>query len=199
MGSGSFTVGHGLGVAPTLLITKARSNSSSWWTYHTSLGTGSYLALNSTAAAASDYSWGSAPTSTVFTANNNFFTNGYTYVVYAFAPVAGYSSFGSYTGNGSADGPFVYTGFRPRWILWKCTTAAYDWDVYDAVRDPYNAAAARLKPNSSDAEATLSPATFDILSNGFKLRQGYNSSNASGQIYIYFAVAESPFQYARAR
>jgi hypothetical protein len=83
--------------------------------------------------------------------------------------------------------------------MWKCTTAAYDWDVYDAVRDPRNAAAARLKPNSSDAEATLSPATFDILSNGFKLRADYNSSNASSQTFIYAAFAESPFQYARAR
>ena len=199
-GSGTFTVGHGLNVAPSLVICKARNQAFTWIVYHRSAGAGNVLVLNTTAAsAASATVWQNTnPSSTlVYGDVTNWGTANY--VMYSFAPVAGYSSFGSYTGNGSADGPFVYTGFRPRWILWKCTTAAYDWDVYDAVRDPYNAAAARLKPNSSDAEATLSPATFDILSNGFKLRQGYNSSNASGQIYIYFAVAESPFQYARAR
>jgi hypothetical protein len=187
-------------VAPSLVIVKSRSLASEWAVYHAELGATKFLKLNATDAAGtvSAYWNNTAPTSSVFSVGSWSNLAGDN-LAYCFAPVAGYSSFGSYTGNGSADGPFVYTGFRPRWILWKCTTAAYDWDVYDAVRDPYNAAAARLKPNSSDAEATLSPATFDILSNGFKLRQGYNSSNASGQIYIYFAVAESPFQYARAR
>lgn len=203
-GANGGTVGHGLGVAPSLVIVKCRSNADGWVTYHKDLGPTNTLQLQSTNAVQTSDTTAfnsTAPSSTLVTLGNSGRTceSGRTYVAYCFAPVAGYSSFGSYTGNGSADGPFVYTGFRPRWILWKCTTAAYDWDVYDAVRDPYNAAAARLKPNSSDAEATLSPATFDILSNGFKLRQGYNSSNASGQIYIYFAVAESPFQYARAR
>jgi hypothetical protein len=199
MGSGSFTVGHGLGAAPTLLITKARSNSSSWWTYHTSLGTGSYLALNSTAAAASDYSWGSAPTSTVFTANNNFFTNGYTYVVYCFAPVVGYSSFGSYTGNGSTDGPFVYTGFRVKWYLVKQSSASGEnWRIIDATRSPYNVAQDRLLANSSAAEGAQ-PNEVDFLSNGFKFRSSDSAYNGSGATYIYAAFAESPFNYARAR
>jgi hypothetical protein len=197
------TVGHGLGVAPQLIIIKARNNVSGgfWQVYHQAIGNTKYLELNSTSAAGtSSNRWNNTtPSSTVFTLGSDSDLNGsLNYVAYCFAPVAGYSSFGSYTGNGSADGPFVYTGFRPRWIMWKCTTAAYDWDVYDAVRDPRNAAAARLKPNSSDAEATLSPATFDILSN-FKLRADYNSSNASSQTFIYAAFAESPFQYARAR
>ena len=199
-GSGTFTVGHGLNVAPSLVICKARNQAFTWIVYHRSAGAGNVLVLNTTAAsAASATVWQNTnPSSTlVYGDVTNWGTANY--VMYSFAPVAGYSSFGSYTGNGSTDGPFVYTGFRPRWIMWKCTTAAYDWDVYDAVRDPRNAAAARLKPNSSDAEATLSPATFDILSNGFKLRANYNSSNASSQTFIYAAFAEHPFQYARAR
>jgi len=199
-GSGTFTVGHGLNVAPSLVICKARNQAFTWIVYHRSAGAGNVLVLNTTAAsAASATVWQNTnPSSTlVYGDVTNWGTANY--VMYSFAPVAGYSSFGSYTGNGSTDGPFVYTGFRPRWIMWKCTTAAYDWDVYDSVRDPRNAAAARLKPNSSDAEATLSPATFDILSNGFKLRANYNSSNASSQTFIYAAFAEHPFQYARAR
>ncbi len=206
-GASGPTIGHGLGVIPGLVLGKNRSAAIPWYVWHSSFSANQFMKLNSTdAVATSTTTWGNITSSTVqigatgTAVNVSWVVSGtQDFIFYAFAPVAGYSAFGSYTGNGSADGPFVYTGFRPRWILWKCTTAAYDWDVYDAVRDPYNAAAARLKPNSSDAEATLSPATFDILSNGFKLRQGYNSSNASGQTYIYFAVAESPFQYARAR
>jgi hypothetical protein len=188
-----------------MVIVKNRTalSEDNWAVWHDSLGVGNWMYLNLTSSEQTGTSRFNStdPSSSVVTLGNSGDTNrlAHNYVAYCFAPVAGYSSFGSYTGNGSADGPFVYTGFRPRWIMWKCTTAAYDWDVYDAVRDSYNAAAARLKPNSSDAEATLSPATFDILSNGFKLRANYNSSNASGQTFIYAAFAESPFQYARAR
>ena len=199
MGSGSYTVGHGLNTAPSLLITKARSNTSSWWTYHASLGTGSYLALNSTAAAASDYSWGSAPTSTVFTANNNFFTNGYTYVVYAFSPVAGYSSAFSFTGNGSSDGPMVWLGFKPRFLFIKRTDSASHWPLYDTARNPYNVTNSNVWASTSDGEITDAAYSIDILSNGFKLRTSDAARNASGGTYIGFAWAENPFQYARAR
>jgi hypothetical protein len=200
MGSGSYTVGHGLGVAPSLIITKARSSSSSWWTYHQSLGTGQYVALNSTAAAASNYSWGSAPTSTVFTANNNFFTDGLTYVVYCFAPVAGYSSFGSYVGNGSSDGPMVWTGFRPRFLLVRSTGSPRQWGMFDTARFNFNGPnMPTLYANGSDAETTNAENYGDFLSNGFKPRYFNGNWNGSGETYIYACFAESPFPYSRAR
>jgi hypothetical protein len=199
------TIGHGglVDLANGMIIIKNRASATNWRVYHGALGNTKTLFLSTTGTPDTNsvYWNNTLPTSTVYSvgSDDGVNGNGNAMVAFCFSPVSGYSSFGSYTGNGSADGPFVYTGFRPRWIMWKCTTAAYDWDVYDAVRDPRNAAAARLKPNSSDAEATLSPATFDILSNGFKLRADYNSSNASSQTFIYAAFAESPFQYARAR
>jgi hypothetical protein len=189
MGSGSYTVGHGLGVAPSLLITKARSNTSSWWTYHASLGTGSYLALNGTAAAATDYSWGAAPTSTVFTANNNFFTNAYTYVVYAFAPVAGYSSFGSYTGNGSATGPVISgLGFQPYFVMIKASSTTGDWWMYDGARSPSNPRINKLKANTSDAEDTAGE-DVDFQLDGFQIKTSDSGLNQNAATYIYAAFA----------
>jgi hypothetical protein len=106
---------------------------------------------------------------------------------------------GSYVGNGSADGVFVYTGFRPRWVLIKNSSGAYPWQINDATRNPYNLTNLALHPNASDSEATYTSAVMDILSNGFKLRGGDTYVNASANTYIYAAFAESPFQYARAR
>ena len=195
--SGTYTVGHGLNVAPSLLILKGRTFTSNWWVYHASLGSSQYLGLNSTAAASS-LSWGGSPTSSVFTANNSFFTNGQDYVVYCFAPVAGYSSFGSYTGNGSADGPFVYTGFKPRWVMVKITSSTNSWVIVDSERDTYNVVGQRLRADLSNAEDTQD--AVDFVSNGFKIRSSSASAwNDSGQTYIYAAFAENPFQYARAR
>ena len=142
--------------------------------------------------------WNSTtPTSTVFTLGSTYAGAGDT-VAYCFAPVAGYSAFGSYTGNGSTDGPFVYTGFRPRFVLFKRTdsVSSGDWVVYDSARDPYNVCQNYLLPNSSGAEAVF--ANVDYLSNGFKLKST-GSINTSGGTWIYAAFAESPFQYARAR
>ena len=200
--SGAFTVGHGLGVAPAFYIVKSRSNAYSWATYHQSIGNTGRLDLNSTSGTTttSGSAWNNtSPTSSVFSMGTDWAGSGITYVAYCWSEIAGYSRFGSYTGNGSADGTFIYTGFRPKFILWKSTTAAYDWDVYDTSRNQFNAANSRLKPNSSDAEQTLSPPTVDILSNGFKLRESYNSSNASGVGYIYMAFAENPTKFALAR
>ena len=190
MGSGSFTVGHNLNAEPHLLITKSTSNTSSWWTYHKSIGVGSYLNLSSTAAAAGDYSWVTAPTSSVFTANNNFFTNGYDYIVYCFAPVEGYSAMGSYIGNGSADGPFVYTGFKPSWIMIKSTDGAEHWRIVDSTRDPINPADAEIYANTNSGESDSD--LLDILSNGFKIRVNYSGSNSNGHEYVYMAFAEHP-------
>jgi hypothetical protein len=124
-----------------------------------------------------------------------------TYVAYCFAPVVGYSSFGSYTGNGSSDGPFVYTGFRPRWLLIKCSSVAGEsWFVLDSARSAYNVTQDYLVPNSSASESSAYN-IVDFLSNGFKLKTSAAGSafNGSGATYVYAAFAESPFNYARAR
>jgi hypothetical protein len=208
-GSSSKTVGHGLGVTPAMIITKARSTTNNWNTWHTSLSNSaqSYLLLNSGQAVATDVNvWGNtSPTSSVFGvgwASGSVYTNqsGTTYVAYCFTPVAGYSAMGSYTGTGSADGPFIYCGFRPRWLLLKRSDAAgYTWCVWDSTRNSYNFLNLLLQPTVSDAE-TSSAATneFDFLSNGFKCRQG-NYNNVSGGTYIYAAFAENPFKYSLAR
>jgi hypothetical protein len=130
--------------------------------------------------------------------------SGTTYVAYCFAEVAGYSKFGSYTGNDSADGPFVYCGFRPRWIMFKNTTNSGSWVIFDTSRDTYNAEQNYLFPNQSTAENGLGGvvAQVDYLSNGFKMRA--NNANAwmgnqSGSTFIYAAFAENPFNLSRAR
>ena len=204
-GTGSAaTVGHGLGVAPAFFVTKRRDSSSfgNWTVYHSSIGT-QYLELNGTGAAATDSTrWSSAATSTVFNigSGGNVNVSGGTFVAYCFAPVAGYSSFGSYTGNGSAtDGPFVYTGHRSRFILLKKSSSAGGWYIYDTARSTYNAAGVVLQPHDSAAEFDSSAYPFDILSNGFKPRTSDSLSNQSGQTYIWASFAEHPFATARAR
>ena len=201
--SAGATIGHGLGIAPSLIIAKSRTNGSGTWAVYSSvLGRSQYLLLNATDAAGtlSNY-WGTSdPTSTVFgvystTAAAN---NTGDMVAYCFAPVVGYSSFGSYTGNGSTDGPFVYTGFRPRWVLFKNTNSGENWRIMDAARNTYNVANSILYPNLSSSEGS-SAVGFDILSNGFKIRETGSELNASGVTIIYAAFAENPFQYARAR
>ena len=208
-GSAGATVGHGLNVAPQLLINKRRSSTGTtadWAVWHKSVadisGSSYVLFLNTTDAAlsASNRFNSTAPTSSVFTLGNADATNynGGTFVTYCFAPVAGYSSFGSYTGNGSADGPFVALSFRPRWVMVKRTDSTSQWPIVDAGRSPYNEAVLNLSANISDAEYT-GYGNQDFLSNGFKLRTSATNWNASGGTYIYAAFAESPFQYARAR
>ena len=194
--STSATVGHGLGAEPHMIIIKNRDATDEWYVYTKILGNDTRVQLNSTdAALVGTNVWGSTtPTSTVFTVRA-LFDNAH--VAYCFAPVAGYSSFGSYTGNGSSDGPFVFCNFRPRWIMIKRTDAAYGWYMYDTARDTYNIAGKELLANASDAE--VSDSDLDILSNGFKPRRSSLAFNASGGTFIYAAFAESPFQYARAR
>jgi hypothetical protein len=204
-GTNNATVGHGLGVVPSMIILKNRSGAYDWPCYHTSIGSGGYVYLNSTAAKATDANmWKTTPTSTVFTLGTYTENNGSAnnYVAYCFSAVAGYSAFGSYTGNGSADGPFVYLGFRPRFVMMKASSAARGWIMFDTTRDPYNVSQYRLFANTSDAESSGTTANnIDILSNGFKPRLGVNSepSNESGTTYIYMAFAENPFKYANAR
>ena len=200
-GATSSTVGHGLGVAPGLIILKQRDNAANWPVYHSSLGVSSVPLLDSTTAplSLSNY-WGSSVTSTTFgTASNGAYANAFgSIVAYCFAPVVGYSNGFSYTGNGSADGPMVYLGFRPRFIIQKRTDAAGSWLLIDTARDPVNVARNELFANSSAAEYD-NTSLLDVLSNGFKIRATFANMNASGGTYIGFAWAESPFNYSRAR
>jgi len=203
-GSSDATVGHGLGVAPGMIIAKGRTSglygAGQWIVYHSGMGANKYIYLSSTNAAGTNIAGVfDGNSSTVFEVNSGLFPASLDYVAYCWAPVAGYSAFGSYTGNGSTDGPFVYTGFRPRWIMFKRTDTTANWLLIDTARDSYNAAAKHLHPDLSNAEATGSPPWADILSNGFKLRNSYGETNASSGTYIYAAFAESPFNYSRAR
>jgi hypothetical protein len=200
---GGATVGHGLGVEPHLIICKSRSGSTGWLVYHKSLGNTNYLILDATdASAAAAAAWNNTtPTSTVFTIGTGSFvnTNGATQVSYCFAPVAGYSSFGSYTGNGSADGPFVFCNFRPRWVLVKMSSGTSSWQLLDSARSDYNVMDDALFPNLNNAETVASAYNTDFLSNGFKIRDADSFRNGSGSTFIYAAFAEHPFATARAR
>ena len=195
------TIGHGLGVAPNFIIVKSRDYADNWYIYSDQIGNTKYLILNSTQAAAVDAKWNNtSPTSSVFSVGGaGYGVNGNTntYVAYCFAAIPGFSAFGSYTGNGSADGPFVFCGLRPRVILVKNTGSSAGWQLYDTSRDTYNVMSGELAPNASAAESTF--AMFDSLSNGFKLRTTDYTANTSGTTYIYAAFAESPFKYSLAR
>lgn len=201
-GTGSATtVAHTLGVAPSMIIVKRRTGAiGEWWVYHSVLGATKGLALNSTSAEqTSSLLWNNtAPTSSVFSLGTGSDVNASsgTYVAYLWSEVAGFSKLGSYTGNGSSDGPFVYCGFKPRWILIKRTDSTSNWGLIDTSRDTYNAAVKFLNPDLASAEGV--GFDIDILSNGFKQRTagGYNGSGAT---YIYAAFAESPFKYSLAR
>jgi hypothetical protein len=208
-GTGSAgTVGHGLGVKPDMIIIKNRSTGGyDWKVIHEGLtgAMGTYMIqLNLTdAESAASASWfnSTSPTSTVFSVGTLAAVNGSgdNYVAYCFAPVAGYSSAFSYSGNGSSDGPYTYLGFRSRFIIIKRTDTTGDWLIYDTARDSYNTMTKRLYPNLSNAEADASDQALDVTANGFKVRANNANFNASGGTYIGFAFAESPFQYARAR
>lgn len=199
--AGTFTVGHGLGVAPSMIITKSVNATSDWNVLHKSLASWSHTAYLNTIVVTDSSSWGarSAPTSTVFAANytTGNGVNGHNHIAYCFTEISGYSKIGSYTGNGSADGPFLFCGFRPRWVLIKRIDAAANSRILDTARDTYNPAQFELYPNLTNAEQTFS--AIDILSNGFKVRNTDTSYNSSGGTYIFIAMAEVPFKYANAR
>ena len=196
------TVGHGLGVAPSMMIIKNRTDGTrDWQVYHVGLTSAAYsIQLDLTAAQGSNPTQfnSTAPTSSVFSVGTSSATNGSTntFVAYCFAPVAGYSAFGTYTGNGSTDGPFVYLGFRPRWVMVKRTDSTSDWYIWDTSRDTYNVATATLLADTSGAETSAT--SIDDLSNGFKCRSA-TVVNVSTGTYIYAAFAENPFKYSLAR
>jgi hypothetical protein len=196
------TVGHGLGVAPQFIIGKSRTQSGTDWpTYHISTGNNGGCTLNEFAAKTTTAGWwnNTTPSSTVVTLGNGAQTNGNTQsmVLYCFAAVPGYSSFGSYAGNGSTDGPFIYTGFRPKWIMFKSTSNLREWFMVDTARNTYNVVNTYLRANTFAAQGT--DTMNDIVSNGFKLRSSDTAFNGSGETYIYMAFAENPFKNALAR
>ena len=206
-GTGSATtIAHSLGVAPKMMIVKSRSRAGdNWDVYHASVGATGRLYLNLTNATDTSIApWNNtAPTSSVFTVGTAGDTNatGVTYIAYLFAEVEGFSKFGSYTGNGVVDGPFVWCGFRPRWVMVKMTNAAgEDWQIQDSVRSVSNPAQNNLFADLSLAELVGgADRNYDFVSNGFKLRGNNRGPNDSGGTYIFAAFAESPFKYARAR
>ena len=187
------TVGHGLGTTPSMIIVKDRTTAGEYWhVYHKSLGATKSIYLNVTdAAVTTNGSWNNTePTSTVFSIGTVIDTSSANLIAYCFAEKQGFSKFGSYTGNGNADGTFVYTGFKPAFVMIKRTDSNNWWHIFDNKRDEFNLTDKVLYPNASNAEATI--VLGDILSNGFKLRQTDADVNGSGASYIYMAFAESP-------
>ena len=191
------TVAHGLGAKPNVMLQKKIGGDASWVVYHDKVASDpatDYLILNESSANA-DYAPhfnDTEPTSTVFTVGTDGAVNsdGVTNIMYCFTEIKGYSKFGSYTGNGNADGTFAYTGFKPAWIMVKRTDGSNDWIVFDSKRLGYNGDNKRLYPNQIYVEDTTG---FDLLSNGFKTRMTGTTLNGSGNSYVYMAFAEHPF------
>jgi hypothetical protein len=204
-GTSGATFGHGLGVAPSFVIFKSRSAAATYWlVYSSTIGNASYLSLQTTDAAVAGTTTflnSTTPTSSLITLGNggSINSNGATYVAYCWTPIPGFSQFGSYTGNGSTDGTFVYLGFKPKFVMIKRTNTTGNWIIFDSARGPYNLNGPYLYANASDAEATSTSVGLDFLSNGFKNRNTYTDANANGSSYTYMAWAETPFKYANAR
>ena len=192
----SATVGHGLGAVPQFMIFKDRDNATDWQVYHVKVGVNDKLELNNTDASADTNSFGDTlPTSSVFSPNpgggeTNF--NGRKIIAYCFAEKKGYSKFGSYTGNGNADGTFVYTGFKPAFVMGKASSRVENWYMFDNKRDNFNPCEQLLKADENSAEFSGSD-IIDFTSQGFKLRSTNEKWNESGSTYIFMAFAESPF------
>jgi hypothetical protein len=194
-GTNPSTVGHGLGTAPSCIILRDRNNVSDWYVGHDGIGWTDRLKLNTTASTASSVTlWNNtAPTSSVFTISSGLNFNGSPTIAYCFAEKKGFSKFGSYTGNGSTDGTFVYTGFKPAFVLVKNTQNSDAlWYLFDNKRNSFNLVNTALYPNSSVVEGISGSSIMDFVSNGFKLRGSSGGTNPSGETMIYMAFAEQP-------
>ena len=194
-GSAGHTIPHHLGAVPKMIIVKDLTDNEAWRVYHAGLGSASkYLELNSTLAETTDNAiWdGATPTSSGFLVGSANPVNNSThdYIAYCFAQKTGYSKFGTYTGNGNADGTFVYTGFKPAFVIQKSSVSTYDWVILDNKRDSFNVVNESLYANLSNAEQTSNDT--DFLSNGFKLRSTAAGNNGNGTTFIYMAFAEAP-------
>ena len=192
--SAGATIGHGLGVVPNVIIAKKLNNTSNWSVYHSGLGNfAKVLSLNTTSAATTDSGvWDNVPTSSTFLvgSDNTTNANGDDYIAYCFAEKQGFSKFGSYVGNGNADGTFVYTGFKPAFVIFKRSSGVGNWQLLDNKRLGYNVENRTIYPNSNIVEQDEDDG--DILSNGFKLIGSGTDGNGSGDTYIYMAFAEEP-------
>lgn len=189
--TGTENIGHGLGLEPKMILGKNLDLADNWYVYHDAISPAQSISLNTTGAATTTR-YNAATTSSVFQIVNGAWTNGGQRCLwYCFAEIPGYSSIGSYTGNGSTDGPFVYTGFTPSFILTKNINTADQWGIRDATRNPFNVTDKLLNPNASTAETSSATGYIDILSNGFKPRS--SDSNINTQTIIYMAFAENPF------
>jgi len=192
------TVGHGLGVKPDLIIAKNRTDAVDWYVYHSSLGATKNLRLNQTSTELTESApWDNTePTTSVISVNNANGTNGSSknLIFYCFAEKKGFSKFSSYVGNGSTDGTFVYTGFKPAFVIMKRSTTGdtASWYTYDNKRDSFNTMTKNVFPNLNNAENDDANNNLDFLSNGFKIRTASGRRNASGITYIYMAFAEEP-------
>jgi len=200
--NGNGTIGHGLGVAPKFVIVRRRPNTSDWAVYHEGLGNSVRLVWNSTSGASNaSASWwqNTSPTSSIVYLGNDAGHNGSTdtYIAYCFSEVEGFSKFGFYKGNNNANGTFIFTGFRPAWVMIKNRHRSSAWYILDNKRDPDNPAQEYLAAEDSAAEGTY--VFYDFLANGFKLRNVGNAQNADGENIVFFAFAEAPFKYSRAR
>jgi hypothetical protein len=189
--SAPYSFGHGLGVEPNVVIFKTRGATGNWQVYHSALSSpnSSLLQLNSTAAVNTGSTWWGTINSSIVTINSGLIAPSTTSIAYCFAEKKGYSKFGSYVGNGNAEGTFVYTGFKPAFIITKANAVA-DWFLRDNKQNPYNVMNEYLSPNTTATSGNLD--SFDFVSNGFKIRNSNNAWNGSGVTYIYMAFAESP-------
>jgi len=212
-GASNATVGHGLGKTPGFAILKCRDTNTTndnWWVQHKSLINNYYLFLTTVSAQAGPISGtsygglGSFSSSTTFTLtsgtsnSNNVNESGKRFIAYCWAEIEGYSKFGSYNGNGSTDGPFIWTGFSPAWVMIKRTAGAADWVIHDSSRTSTNPSDTILRPNTSDIDLTASSLNIDFLSNGFKIRNTNGSYN-NAELYIFAAFASSPFTTANSK
>jgi hypothetical protein len=191
----SATIGHGLATPPKFTIIKKTSGTGDWSVQSSVIGLSNYLVLNSTnASAGTSGALISAVSSTTLTVDGNSDVNGSgsTYIAYCFAEKTGYSKFGSYTGNGNADGTFIYTGFKPAWVMIKRTDDVASWTILDNKRDSFNVTEKRLFPDDASAEVVSANGNTDFLSNGVKIRTSHIGINLSGATYIYMAFAEAP-------
>ena len=191
------TIGHGLGKVPKMLIIKRTDGTQAWMVYHTAPGNNSEGQITTSAFSASSTAWQDTdPTSSVFyvsgSAGDSVNASGYAYVGYAFAEVKGFSKIGKYVGNGSADGPFIYTGFKPSFVIIKNISATESWYILDDKRPGYNTNNYYLVPNNNGAEGTSTSLATSLVSNGFKIENSDTSMNTNGQNYIYMAFAEEP-------
>jgi hypothetical protein len=199
-GTSGATIGHGLGKVPSMLIVKRRTPANGWAVYHEAIGTGSEVYLNYPQGKTNSNFWITSPTTSVFSVSGSDYVNllNNTYVGYAFANLDGACKVGSYIGNSSADGTFVYTGFRPAWVLVKNSSVANSWRMWDSERPGYNLTNLYLTPDNAVNEGAIN-IDVDFTSNGFKLRGSNPSINGSGNTMIYLAFAKNPFKYANAR